>query len=294
MRTTDRRFRKYETWKRAIEAAGFRAEVRPPWYTDGMNLYPDGRNDHRLPYLWVSKRDQGVVLVLCNPFDAYHVSDPGRVIDLCLTLLKRMNESPESPCADQTLQREYGLGPISWRTLADEQWEERVRHYAMAGWRILSPEEDQSAYDRIWERYFDGGPRLDHEPEGSLVWDISSATTDDLDTAERLQDDLTIKVLKAFRACTQPGESLYVLRWNTPGWSFDPRADIPDFSLDSMAVPFLPVRDPVLFVAKDVRFGLLAPYFQEEMYVFGAELIEAFGRDWPDAFTRLLRKTGPD
>lgn len=286
MNPSSKILRAYEDLKRAAEAAGFRGEVRWLGDTDGI-LFHVEQGGRWSKAFWVGKREPGPILHLrCA---VYRVTDPGRLTDVCLILLRRVKEGASPPWVDPDLEREFGLVPLERMEYHDAEREEQARRLSKTGWCRVPPEEDSLMTDRVWAFFFCPGvsPLRVRIPEEALGWDISSAYVGG-EATQRLGYDLTFKSIQAFRRALRPGEHLYAFEFRSTGWYFDPRADVTDATCASLAVPVLPEAGTVFFVTLDFRLGLIGVSPGEKMYIFGADLIEAFGTDWPDAFARPI------
>src|SRR5262249_46118064 len=123
----------------------------------------------------------------------------------------------------------------------------------------------------------------------STIWDISPIYLQTNEDFARLEEDLTLKALRAFRACTPPGEELYVLDWNHSCYFFDPHGGVTDASESSWAKPVLPHGDHSLYLARDFRFGIIGDCVDRTMCVFGEPLLAAFAEDMPLIFHKQAK-----
>jgi hypothetical protein len=278
MKPTSRTLRSYDDLKRSVEAAGVRAEVG--WFggTDGIEFQVEHGSQWSYAF-WVGKREPGPILVLPYSHPVYRVTDPGRLTDICLKLLKRIQEGAGAPRVDPGLVEEYGLVPLSVAEFYASENEEKVNRLSKLGWSPVPPEDDALLWGRFSVTFFHPGRSRDQVrvPEGALESDTSPAYVGGA-AAEHFVEDLTFKSLRAFREVLRPREQLYSCELSGTNWYFDPRADITDATRASLAVPLLPESDPVFFVSTDFRLGLIGLYPTRRMYIFGDELIEAFHR----------------
>jgi hypothetical protein len=287
-----RHLREYTRWKDKAETAGFLAKVGSFGHTDGIAFSAERDGDPSRSF-WVGCRERGVILHLPSPKSIYHIQDSDRVGDLSLALLTRMKGRPGPVTMDPDLVREYGLTVIPTTQWYDEEIHERTRRLSAMGWLPLDYKEEDAIVRRVSETFVrdGGGANWLREPVGSLTWDTTAAYAGG-EAAVRVGNDLTLKLLRAFQRCTRPGELLYAFEYHGPVMSFDPRTDVTGPTRNHLAVPILPDGDPVFFVAKDLRFGLLAPYPKTEICTFGPDLIESLGEDWPPPLINLLRTNG--
>jgi hypothetical protein len=147
--------------------------------------------------------------------------------------------------------------------------------------------------DAIWERFeaafgwFDSEIR---EPTPSLTWDTRWVYDGEAEL-HLFEVDLNSKALRALQSATSPGEQVYALDWMHTCFWFDPRGGIANGDPDEWAIPVLPNGDHYLFLAPDLRFGLIG-IMDTSLCVFGEQLLAALATDPPTVFGRLLRQDG--
>src|SRR5262249_38612630 len=107
-----------------------------------------------------------------------------------------------------------------------------------------------------------------------------------------LEADLTVKVFRALRACTRPGERVFGLDWNHPCYLFDPHHPGAAAGPDPWPVPVLPNGDHYVFLAPDLRFGIDASCVEQTICVFGRPLLDALMADPPLLFDRPTWSAG--
>ncbi len=81
----------------------------------------------------------------------------------------------------------------------------RGREQERTGWRELS----DRRRDEIWDRYYAALTPPTGVLPPSTTWDISGVYLRPPTEFAALEADLTAKVFRALRACTQPGERLF-------------------------------------------------------------------------------------
>lgn len=107
-----------------------------------------------------------------------------------------------------------------------------------------------------------------------------------------LVNDLNARMLEAFRRCVPADGWLYALEWRKPGYRFRPHVPFNDKDERSWPVPVLPDGDYYIFLAEDLRFGVVGHPWEQTMCIYGAELLEAVGMDSPLLFDTMIRENG--
>lgn len=167
----------------------------------------------------------------------------------------------------------------------------------MAAWNELTNGEE----DKVWKRFekqfcFRPSVHPKHwpgivEPEDSVTYSIGHVYGDE-DQYTLLTNDLSVKLIKAFRECVPGGKSIWVLDWQHPCYRFYPHDDFQFHDEDDWPVPALPNGDYYIFLSPDLEFGVFGHPWEQSMCVFGEPLLEAFDRDLPELFSAKIRIGG--
>ncbi|HYV36146.1 MAG TPA: DUF2716 domain-containing protein [Gemmataceae bacterium] len=279
----------YERLQRAIEKAGYWAEITP-LFEKGSALSCHRQKPERYGLFWITKRTFGwLICVPCPRF--YFAPQERRIADLCLALLAHLpEENQRLPFwnfkMDGCIQQNFGLVAFDHLTDFEDEREVNLRSLEQWGWREMSRGQE----DACWDKY-----RRELEcrsPEPSKTWDISPIFLRGKDHRDQLETDLTIKALTAFKTCTNKGEELLVLDWNHPCYFFDPHGGLSDASAKSWATPVLPDGDSYIYLASDLRFGIIGDCVLQTMCVFGRELLDAFAVNLPKLFKKTTWTIG--
>ncbi len=184
-------------------------------------------------------------------------------------------------------------------TWTAEERLEYQRKWAEAGWNRLSHEDKEERWGSFGEQFqfFDRqhnqqGPRI-VEPSPSITWDISMASVADETAREKMEVDLTRKVLNAMCKVVQPDERFYsfdAIRWYEH-YSFLPH-QLTSVRRDEWALPVFPDDAYTVFVTSEMEFGLFGDPLDKTICVFGHEFVEAICADPPDLFRKPVRKNG--
>lgn len=162
---------------------------------------------------------------------------------------------------------------------------ERVaQHWRSLGWEGI-PQSDETAIKAAWIANLEPAVGV-NVPGPSRRWKHIS-TRELGECADELEAEFTMKILAAFRRCTQPGERLLAIDWQHSWYYFNPHAPISVATRDEWAMPVLPDIDSYNYVAADFRFGVLTGYDEcWSLSLFGIELLAAFASDPPYQFLR--------
>jgi hypothetical protein len=168
----------------------------------------------------------------------------------------------------------------------------------MDTWRKLDGRECDAAWDGFYEMFrFKPSTRPEDwpgiaEPAESVTYDIGHAYDAGAAAYRRMTNDLGAKLIKALRRCVAPGSAIQVLDWQHPCYSFEPHGEFEFKSEADWPVPALPNGDYYIFIARDMEFGVFGHPWERTMCVFGQRLIDAFGTDKPELFTKVVRIGG--
>lgn len=220
------------------------------------------------------------------------VPEPDHIASLCETLLRRWSAEYGEGWGfprlrlDADVREEFGLVAVANETCSlDVAWA-RGRERERTGWQELT----DRRMDEAWNRYaavFGYPPGRDFKtPSPSVTWDISSIYLRPAAEFTVLEADLTAKAFRALRSCTQPGERLYALDWQHPCYFFDPHHPGATVDHESWPVPVLPNGDHYIFLAPDLRFGLIGNCVEQTICVFGQPLLDLLAGDPPRVFDR--------
>lgn len=220
------------------------------------------------------------------------VPEPNRVTSLCETLLRRWpaeyGEGWGFPRLrlDTDVREEFGLVAVANETCSLDVGWARGRERERTGWQELT----DRRMDEAWNQYaavFGYPPGRDFKtPSPSVTCDISGIYLRSHVEFAALEADLTTKAFRALRSCTRPGERLYALDWQHPCYVFDPHHTGATADHESWPVPVLPNGDHYIFLAPDLRFGLIGNCVEQTICVFGQPLLDLLAGDPPRVFDR--------
>jgi hypothetical protein len=168
----------------------------------------------------------------------------------------------------------------------------------MSAWRNLEKPEYDAVWDRFYEMFkFNPSVRSSDwpgivEPAESITFSIGHVYDRDPDAYDRRTLDLCVKLIRAFRHCVPPGETIFVLDLQHACYIFEPHSEFDFTSEDEWPVPALPNGDYYIFLTRDMRSGVFGHPWEQTMCVFGRKLIERFAEDPPELFTKTMRVGG--
>lgn len=220
------------------------------------------------------------------------VAEPSRVPSLCEALLRRWpaeyGEGWGFPRLrlDADVREGFGLVAVANETCSlDVAWA-RGRKRERTGWRELTDRRMEEAWNQ-YAAVFGYPPGRDFRtPSPSVTWDISGIYLRPQAEFAALEADLTAKAFRALRSCTQPDERLHALDWQHPCYLFDPHHPGATGDHESWPVPVLPNGDHYIFLAPDLRFGLIGNCVEQTVCVFGRQLLDLLADDLPRVFDR--------
>ncbi|MCC9021921.1 DUF2716 domain-containing protein [Bacillus nakamurai] len=148
-------------------------------------------------------------------------------------------------------------------------------------WYVL----DEETNDYIWNQV----NRIIKWKPGSKIYKIKppkpySVFDITVNISEEAIDDLELKMLKAFKACTTQQETMYALDWQHESYIFYPHEQ---FQLDEFGewpVPIFPNGDYYFFFHKNFKWGVLGDPCHQTMTIFGDKLLNQIERDKPTIF----------
>ncbi len=159
-----------------------------------------------------------------------------------------------------------------------------------------------SQTDDAWSEFYDKykfRPSVDprefpgiEEPVPSVTYSYSRNQKADEESSFLFEQDLTRRVLVAFREIVAPGDSLLALDWQHQCYSVDPHAIEPSELAANWLIPVLPDGDYSIFLTKHFDVGIFGHPWEETICVFGQPLIAALELLHPLSFTDVIRKNG--
>ncbi len=127
------------------------------------------------------------------------------------------------------------------------------------------------------------------EPSPSVTYFIGHVYSDHY---VRFVSDLSTRMLAAFRRCVPPDGWLYVLDMQHPSYRFRPHAPFDHEDERNWPVPVLPNGDYYIFLADDLRFGVIGHPWEQTMCIYGAELLASIESSLPLLFDTVVREDG--
>ena len=167
----------------------------------------------------------------------------------------------------------------------------------MEAWQDLDAVVFGKVYNAVWDRFeeafqFRPGEQPGIvEPVPSLTYSISAGYGSD-EAHQNLVSDLHVKMLSAFRRCTQPEQRLYALDWQHVGFWLYPHEPFLGEAMSGWQVPVFPDGDYYIFLSEDFSFGTFGHPWEESLCVFGQSLLNALQTDEPELFNRVIRLNG--
>jgi hypothetical protein len=246
-------------------------------------------NEQGRPLFGFYLRDAGWLIHTCPTL--YFVPDRHRIADLCRFLFDRWPAAPAGELPrlrlSEDLRVKFRLVTVAHDTFRRDGEASRAVERERRGWRNMGDRQEDDVWGEYGARFGYPAERDFHTPTPSATWDISPIYLRTEEDFTSVEDNLTRKALAALRRCTRPGEELHVLDWNHPCYFLDPHAAADDG--ESWPIPVLPNGDHYIFLAPDLRFGLIGNCVEQTICVFGRELLEALADDPP----LLFRKPAP-
>jgi len=156
-------------------------------------------------------------------------------------------------------------------------------------------EEDKAVWEKFNSRFeFHPGvysmPAI-RDPTPSITYFIGHIYGS-ADRYSELVADLNVRMLAAFRRCVPPDGWLYALDWHHPSYHFRPHVLFDAADEKEWRVPVLPNGDYYIFLAEDLRFGVIGHPWEKTMCVYGTELLTALEADQPLLFDTIVRENG--
>ncbi|AMX00325.1 DUF2716 domain-containing protein [Rummeliibacillus stabekisii] len=162
----------------------------------------------------------------------------------------------------------------------------------MRNWVPLSKKEYGQNWNRIY-RDFKFKPSTSifpsfNVPHPYITYNVSGYFGDSSDLSA--YDDLEEKVLDVFKECTMLGEYILALDWQHECYWINPRLEFERDEFGEWAIPIFPNGDYYFFIQKDFKWGFLGHPWENSITIFGKELIDAFNKNKPRMFRKILRQ----
>jgi hypothetical protein len=161
-------------------------------------------------------------------------------------------------------------------------------------WVELEPESGRSLWSDFVEEFgFRPGvaqkkwPAI-REPTPSVTWDLGPLF-DRFDESARPLAQLVCDVL---RDCTEYWESVAAHDWVHLSVLYRPHRVVDVTDLEQWDTTLIPNGDYVIFVAKDLSFGVFGHPWEQSLCFFGAPAVRAAERLNGGLLTRVLRRDG--
>jgi Protein of unknown function (DUF2716) len=107
------------------------------------------------------------------------------------------------------------------------------------------------------------------------------------DSLLNTRDDFQNNALASFKSLVSPDGKIYALDWqHTCYWFY------PHFSKDERWWIDLPDGDYAIFISEDFSFGYFGHPWEATICIFGQPLLEAFQKNPPQLFSKILRRDG--
>ncbi len=151
-------------------------------------------------------------------------------------------------------------------------------------------------YDQIWDRVyidFKFEPSISNFPSFQvphpfITHDVSDYFGDSADSD--FYDDLEEKVLGAFKESTLANEYILALDWQHECYWINPRLEFEKDEFGEWTIPIFRNGDYYFFIQKDFKWGYLGHPWEQSITIFGKELIDAFDKNTPRLFGKILRQ----
>ncbi|WP_419881543.1 DUF2716 domain-containing protein [Peribacillus sp. B-H-3] len=162
----------------------------------------------------------------------------------------------------------------------------------MKNWIPFSDQESDQIWDKI-HRDFKFKPSISKFPSFKvphpfITYDISGffGESADLDA----YDDLEEKALDAFKESTLADEYILAFDWQHECYWVNPRLEFERDEFGEWTIPIFPNGDYYFFIQKDFKWGYLGHPWGKSITIFGKKLMEAFDKQKPRMFRKILRQ----
>ncbi|MGR6899512.1 DUF2716 domain-containing protein [Rummeliibacillus sp. BSL5] len=162
----------------------------------------------------------------------------------------------------------------------------------MKNWVPLLEKEMGQIWDRIYNDFeFEPSTSIFpsfNVPHPYITYNVSGYFGDSSDLSA--YDDLEEKVLDVFKECTILGEYILALDWQHECYWINPRLEFERDEFGEWVIPIFPNGDYYFFIQKDFMWGILGHPWENSITIFGKELIDAFNKNKPRMFCKILRQ----
>jgi len=168
----------------------------------------------------------------------------------------------------------------------------------MSAWNQLEETECDAVWNRFYKKFrFKPGVKSSDwpgivEPAESITFSIGPVYDGHPEAYNRRTHDLGVKLIRAFRRCVGPADTIYVLDWHHPCYSFAPHGEFHFEHEDDWPIPALPNGDYYIFLARDLEWGVFGHPWEQTMCVFGRRVLDAIHSDPRELFTTKVRVGG--
>jgi hypothetical protein len=280
---------KYEVLKTIIEEAGYQVMSFPAFEAGDATGFVLPIVVSPPEILLVYNRESDWFIRIPGSSHIYLVSKKSKISEVCLALLSYVKQNSILPTIQTLFMQGFDLVAISPGEWVNFEWKQQKLSWEKKGWYEINPEEEEHIWD-LFHGYF--GSNGFEEPVPSYTWDIDFIFQKEELVFQDLETDLTLKTLAALRQCTKPRERIFALALNHPCYYFDPYGQITDAYRDSWAVPVLPSGDSYYFFNTGFQFGILSRFKDKAICVFGQNFLDAFEKNKPKLFQKLLHING--
>jgi hypothetical protein len=167
--------------------------------------------------------------------------------------------------------------------------------YNIINWIELTKSEQRTVWKKV-HKEFKFKPSISKfpsfvVPSPFITYDISPYLnwSEDKNQYEKIYKDLEDKSLAAFQELMKDNEYFYALDWQHPSYWVNPFLDFPRDEFNEWKIPIFPDGDYYFFIQKDFKWGFLGHPWEKTITVFGKELMQAFEKNNPRMFSKILR-----
>lgn len=168
-----------------------------------------------------------------------------------------------------------------------------AEHLAKPGWSEL--EDYEPVWNKFQEIYKFRPSTLAQEwpgitePTPSRTFNINHIYGPDF---HRLTRDLCEYYSACFTNVVPKGQSINVLDWQYPCFTFDPHAGFEFESMEDWPIPPLPNGDYYIFLTEDMSGGFFGHPWEKTICVMGEAFVNQLESAPPDVFSKLTRIDG--
>jgi hypothetical protein len=168
-----------------------------------------------------------------------------------------------------------------------------AEHLAKIGWSEL--EHDDSAWKKFYEMYkFRPSTLADNwpgivEPTPSRTFSMQHIYGSEFD---RLTWELSAFYPDCFAKVTPIGQTIKVLDWQHPCFTYDPHAGYEFEAMEDWPIPPLPNGDYYIFLTEDLSEGFFGHPWEQTICVMGDAFVRQLENAPPEVFSNLVRIDG--